>query len=44
MKPANDSNSTSGAGLANVYIEITQDNFETSSLDGTFHYDENKEI
>lgn len=43
-KPANDSNSTSGAGLANVYIEITQDNFETSSLDDAFYYNENKEI
>lgn len=27
-KPANESNSTPGAGLANVYIEITEDNME----------------
>lgn len=44
IQPAKDLNSTSGAELANVYIEITQDNFKTSSLDGAFYYNENKEI
>lgn len=28
-KPTNESNSNPDAGLANVYIEITQDNFES---------------
>lgn len=31
-KPANESNSISDAGLANVYIEITHDNMESSCL------------
>lgn len=44
IKPANKSNSIPDAGLENVYIEITQDNFETSSSDGAFHYNGNQEI
>lgn len=44
IKPSNESNSTPDVGLANVYIEISQDNFETSSLDGAFHNNENQEI
>lgn len=43
-KPTNESNSTLDAGLANVYIEITQENFENSSLDGVFHDNGNQEL
>lgn len=43
-KPTNESNSTPDAGLANVYIEITQDNFESPSLNGVFHDNGNQGI
>lgn len=38
-EPADESNSTPDAGLANVYIEIAQDNTENSILVGAFHGD-----
>lgn len=43
-KPANESNSISGAGLANVYIEITHDNMESSCLYCASHDNGNQEI
>lgn len=43
-KPANESNSTPDAGLANVYSEINQDNMESSSLDAAFNDNGNQEI
>lgn len=42
--PAIESISSPDAGPTNVYIEITQDNIENSSFDGTFHGNENQNI
>lgn len=43
-KPANESNSISCAGLANVYIEITHDNMKSSCLYCAFHDKGNQQI
>lgn len=43
-KPANESNPSSDAGLANVYIEITHDNMESSCLYCASHDNGNQDI